>query len=155
MDLLHSLKQSVRSGLATLEEKNRKRAQISRIRGAMKREEKAAAQQYISLGRYYYHHLRDKDNAITEPHCQELEQIEKRLDNAITQLENLYAQEAAKHAEHAVEITLEDVQCMDDEPQIMETASSFKTQITAPEKDISESKAAELEENDSLPFEEE
>lgn len=150
MDLLHSLKRSVCSGLATLEEKNRRRAHINRIRAAMKREERAAAQAYIALGRYYYHQLRDKENTVTEPHCLELEKIEKRLDNAITQLENVYAAEAAARVQNTVEVTLEDVECMDEEPEIVETGSAAP--VVEPEADTLESKAADLEENDNLPF---
>lgn len=148
MDFLQSIKKSVRGGLATLEEKNRKRAHLNRIREAMRREEKAARQEYIALGRYYFHHLRDKNNLATEPHCVELEKIEKRLDTAITQLENAYAAHAAALTKNSEEVTLEDVECLEEEPVITDTPAA--PEAVAAEK--AKQEAADLDENGKLPF---
>ena len=54
-------------------------AYLNRIRTVIKCEEQAAEKEYLALGRYYYNNLRDPSNAVTEPHCAELEAIEARL----------------------------------------------------------------------------
>lgn len=77
-----------------IEDKNKFSAQINRLRHIMKKEEKAAEREYITLGRYYYENLRDKENDVTEVHCREIEQIEDRLNTAIDGLEKLYYDEA-------------------------------------------------------------
>ena len=63
-----------------LGEKNHRAAQLSRIRSFIRCQEKAAEKEYLALGRYYYHNLRDKENDVTEAHCLALDEIEQRLD---------------------------------------------------------------------------
>ena len=76
-----------------LAEKNRRAAQINRIRAVIRlTEKKTAEKEYIALGRYYYHNLRDKENAVTEPHCAALDQAEKALDAALDKLDRVLQQ---------------------------------------------------------------
>lgn len=70
-------------------EKNRKTAQINRLKLVIRSEERIAEKAYIALGKYYYHHLRDDMDLVTEPHCVAIDHASQRLDRAITRLEEL------------------------------------------------------------------
>ena len=72
-------------------EKNRKTAQINRLKLVIRSEERIAEKAYIALGKYYYHHLRDDMDLVTEPHCVAIDHASQRLDRAITRLEDLCA----------------------------------------------------------------
>ena len=160
MGLFQTIGQGLNEVLDTLGEKSRRAAFLSRIRTVIRCEENAAQKQYLALGRYYYHNLRDRDNPVTEAHCAELDEIEARLESAISQLELIYELDQGAKAEvkivsgedgvigvidgedgptavfvakdgAAEEITLDDVQCYDSDP----------------------TEAADPAENDDLPFE--
>ena len=112
MEFLKSIGRAVGEAASYLGEKNRRAAQLNRIRAVIRCQEKAAEKEYLALGRYYYHSLRDKENPVTEGHCASLDQIERALDSALDQLEKFYgSQEEARE-----EVTLEDVQVFDEDP---------------------------------------
>lgn len=160
MGLLQTIGQGLSEVLDSIGEKSRRAAFLSRVRTVIRCEENAAQKQYLALGRYYYHNLRDRDNPVTEAHCAELDEIEARLESAISQLELIYQMEQAQKGEVGIisgedgvigvidgedgptavfvakdgtaeEITLDDVQCYDADP----------------------TEAADPTENDDLPFE--
>lgn len=130
MSFLKNIGQAISNAAGYVEEKSRKAAYLNRIRTVIRCEEKAAEREYVALGRYYYNNLRDKNNAVTEAHCVELEAIEERLEKALDQLEQFY------QADHNVlviegedgptaicaidgeaeEITLDDVESFDSDP---------------------------------------
>ena len=86
MEFLKTIGKAVGEAAAHLGEKNHRAAQLSRIRSFLRCQEKAAEKEYLALGRYYYHNLRDKENDVTEAHCLALDEIEQRLDAALDQL---------------------------------------------------------------------
>ena len=86
MEFLKTIGKAVGEAAAHLGEKNHRAAQLSRIRSFIRCQEKAAEKEYLALGRYYYHNLRDKENDVTEAHCLALDEIEQRLDAALDQL---------------------------------------------------------------------
>lgn len=133
MEFLKTVGRAVENAAIYLGEKNRRAAALNRIRAVIRCEEKAAQKEYLALGRYYYNNLRDKNNAVTESHCAQLEEIDKRLNAAVAQLEKFYA----KPEEECEEVTLEDVESFDQDP-------------TLPQE---ETPAATAEEEEKLPFE--
>lgn len=159
MGLLQTIGQGLSEVLDSLGEKSRRAAFLSRIRAVIRCEESAAQKQYLALGRYYYHNLRDKNDPVTEAHCAELDEIETRLESALSQLDLFYQMDQTQKGEVVVmdgedgptavfiagqekdgiaeEITLEDVQCYDSDP----TKAADTTE------------AADPAENDDLPFE--
>lgn len=162
MGLFQTIGQSVSEAVSFMGEKSRRAAYLNRIRAVIRCEEKAAEKQYLALGRYYYHNLRDKNNPVTEAHCAELDGIEARLESALTQLDLFYQMDQAQKGEAGVigvirggdgptavfgkeaaedgmaeEVTLEDVQCYDSDPVTSDPAAA----------------AADPAENDDLPFE--
>lgn len=74
-------------------EKNRRAAQINRLKMVIRKEERAAEKAYIALGKYYYHTLRDELNPITEPHCAAVDNATRRMDRAMSRLESMCFQE--------------------------------------------------------------
>ena len=132
MELFKNLGRAMGEAANFLAEKNRRAAQINRIRAVIRLTEKKTREEYIALGRYYYHNLRDKENAVTEPHCAALDQAEKALDAALDKLTEYYSSEDVQE-----EVTLEDVTAYDQDPE-----AAPAQQETAPEED-----------NDNLPFE--
>lgn len=70
-------------------EKNRRAAQINRLKMVIRKEERAAEKAYIALGKYYYHTLRDELNAVTEPHCAAVDNATRRMDRAMSRLESM------------------------------------------------------------------
>ena len=69
-------------------EKNRRAAQINRLKMVIRKEERAAEKAYIALGKYY-HTLRDELNPITEPHCAAVDNATRRMDRAMSRLESM------------------------------------------------------------------
>ena len=112
MEFLKTIGKAVGEAAAHLGEKNHRAAQLSRIRSFIRCQEKAAEKEYLALGRYYYHNLRDKENDVTEAHCLALDEIEQRLDAALDQLSQCYSASEARE-----EVTLEDVQAFDQDPR--------------------------------------
>ena len=147
MEILKKVGKAVGDTASYLGEKNRRIARLNRIRSVIRCQEKAAEKEYLALGRYYYHSLRDKNNEVTEAHCVALDKIEEGLDSALDQLEKYYGGEDDMEV-----VTLEDVEAFDQDPQATE-------EEPAPEKEealVEESapqEAAPVEENDGLPFE--
>ena len=78
MEFLKTIGKAVGEAAAYLGEKNHRAAQLSRIRSFIRCQEKAAEKEYLALGRYYYHNLRDKENDVTEAHCLALDEIGPR-----------------------------------------------------------------------------
>ena len=115
MEFLKTIGKAVGEAAAHLGEKNHRAAQLSRIRSFIRCQEKAAEKEYLALGRYYYHNLRDKENDVTEAHCLALDEIEQRLDAALDQLSQCYSAGEARE-----EVTLEDVQAFDQDPAAQE-----------------------------------
>ena len=91
MEFLKSIGRAVGEAAGYLGEKNRRAAQLNRIRAVIRCQEKAAEKEYLALGRYYYHSLRDKENPVTEGHCASLDQIERALDSAWTSWKSFMA----------------------------------------------------------------
>lgn len=167
MDFLKSIGRAVGNAASFVGEKNRKAAYLNRIRTVIKCEEQAAEKQYLALGRYYYNNLRDRNNAVTEPHCAEIEAIEARLDAALAQLEKFYAEDAKDGVcpcdPAREEFDLDDVQCFDAPPVPEETAvqpvakdEPVSQEGDTPPQETAAPKAPEAApqgENDNLPFE--
>ncbi|CCX37144.1 uncharacterized protein BN452_01116 [Clostridium sp. CAG:1013] len=153
MEFLKNIGKAVGDAANYLGEKNRRAARLNRIRSVIRCQEKAAEREYLALGRYYYHSLRDKDNIVTESHCAALDQIEEALDNALDQLEKFYGKEDQE------EITLEDVEAYDENPipeETLEEAPVQEEEIPQTQSEPQpqpEAQAAPAEENDDLPFE--
>lgn len=83
MEFIKIIGRAVGQAAEALGQKHRKTALLNRIRTVIRCEERAAEKEYLALGRYYYNALRDKTNPVAEPHCVALDQIEKRLDDAL------------------------------------------------------------------------
>ena len=89
---------------------------------------------------------RDKENAVTEPHCAALDQAEKALDAALDKLTEYYSSEDVQE-----EVTLEDVTAYDQDPEAApaEAVEPAPAQEAAP----AQQETAPEEDNDNLPFE--
>lgn len=118
--IANKIKETFTSAADTLSEKGKNAAKTNKLRSVMKQQEEAAAKEYISLGRYYYSTLRDKENAVTEPHCQRIDEIETVLNGAIDDLEQHYQELAEKKAAEAEEIDIADVVELEEAPELEE-----------------------------------
>ena len=145
MEFLKTISKAVGEAAAHLGEKNHRAAQLSRIRSFIRCQEKAAEKEYLALGRYYYHNLRDKENDVTEAHCLALDEIEQRLDAALDQLSQCYSASEARE-----EVTLEDVQAFDQDPAAQAAPAPVEA---APAEEAPAATPAPAEENENLPFE--
>ncbi|MCH5353249.1 MAG: hypothetical protein J1E06_07275 [Acutalibacter sp.] len=158
MKLLDRIKEAAGNAASRLEERNRKAAAANRLRTVIRCEEAAAEKEYLALGRYFYNNLRDKGNDVTEAHCAELEEIEARLEKALDQLEQLYQTEDPIFVpeEEKEEITLEDVECFDHDPDLIPEGTPAETaEVPAekPEVPVSAVDDGIAGENADLPFE--
>lgn len=90
MGFINKVGHKISKGVSSLGERNRRQAQLNRIRAALKREERAAQIEYVALGKYYYNNLRDLGGEEADFHCKELERIETRINSAVKQLEHYY-----------------------------------------------------------------
>ena len=166
MEFFKNIGKAVGEAASYLGEKNRRAAQLSRIRSVIRAQEKAAQAEYLALGRYYYHALRDKENAVTEPHCAALDRIESELDNALDQLNTIYGGDGPVEV-----VTLEGVEPLEEAPEdlAVEEAAPVETapvetapvaaeaapsvQPAAASQEAAPTEAVLTEDNDSLPFE--
>ena len=155
MKILERITRAVGNAAGYLEEKNRKAAHINRLRAVIRCEESAAEREYLALGRYYYNNLRERGNDVTEAHCKELDAIEARLEKTLDQLEQFYQLDGPTAIgllvpeEQQEEITLEDVECFDHDPELSQE------EISAPAQESSVPAADDGMDNESadLPFE--
>lgn len=138
MGFFNKVGKTLSEGFSRLEEKNRRSAYLNRIRAALKREEKAAEREYIALGRYYYNNLRDQNDPVAEKHCAELEIITKRIDAAISRLEECYAEMAEEKASQYEEIDLDDVQCLPEDPAAVPAAENMADELKENVKEAAE-----------------
>jgi hypothetical protein len=160
MEFFKNIGKAVGEAASYLGEKNRRAAKLSRIRSVIRAQEKAAQTEYLALGRYYYHALRDKENPVTEPHCASLDRIEAELDNALDQLNSIYGDTGSVEV-----VTLEGVEPLENAPEDLaeEAPQEAVPQETAPveaapksapaAQETTPGEAALAEDNDSLPFE--
>lgn len=160
MEFFKNIGKALGEAASCLGEKNRRAAQLSRIRSVVRAHEKAAQKEYLALGRYYYHALRDKKNAVTEPHCAALDRIEKELDAALDQLNAIYGGDGPVEV-----VTLEGVEPLEKAPEELaeEEAPPVEASPAAEEaapaqpapasQEAAPAEAALTEDNDSLPFE--
>ncbi len=100
-NILETIGVSLSRAVEHVVDKNRKAAQINRLKLVIRNEERVAEKAYAALGKYYYHHLRDASDAVTEPHCAAIDQASRRMDRAITRLEELCAQPACQEEDCA------------------------------------------------------
>lgn len=158
MEFFKNIGKAVGEAANYLGEKNRRAAKLSRIRSVIRAQEKAAQREYLALGRYYYHALRDKENPVTEPHCTALDRIEAELDNALDQLNSVYGDAGSVEV-----VTLEGVEPLEEAPEDLveenvptqpqpEEAQPAAQQSPAPQAVVTEAGPL-TEDNDSLPFE--
>ena len=157
MEFLKTFGRALGDAVSYVGEKNRKAAYLNRIRTVIKCEEQAAEKEYLALGRYYYNNLRDPSNAVTEPHCAELEAIEARLDAALQQLEKFYSGEEIPASDgNREEVDLSDVQVIPAPTEETAAGALMEEEISL-EGDISPkqegTEPASPDENDNLPFE--
>lgn len=136
MELVKNLARAVGRAASELGHKHRRTAELNRIRTVIRCEERAAEKEYLALGRYYYNTLRDKGNTVAEPHCRALDEIELRLDAALSQMQEAAARAAEGCSVGLIagwddedglcppavaeyeEIDLSDVECFDQEPAL-------------------------------------
>ena len=163
MGLFQTIGQGISEVLGSLGEKSRRAAYLSRIRTVIRSEEHAAEKQYLALGRYYYHNLRDKNDPVTEAHCAELDEIETRLESALSQLDLFYQLDQAQKGEVGI-IDREDgsigVISGEDGPTAVfisePSGDGAAEEITLDDVqcyDSDPTEAADPAENDDLPFE--
>ncbi len=100
-NILESIGMSISHAVDCVVEKNRRSAQINRLKLVIRREERISEKAYIALGKYYYHNLRDENDPVTEPHCAAVDQAARRMDRAITRLEEIFAQPQQEESECA------------------------------------------------------
>lgn len=148
MEILKKVGKAVGDAASCLGEKNRRIARLNRIRSVIRCQEKAAEKEYLALGRYYYHSLRDKNNEVTQAHCVALDKIEMGLDSALDQLGKYYGGEG----NDMEVVTLDDVESFDQDPQAAEEAPAPEKEEALVEESAPQ-EAAPVEENDGLPFE--
>ncbi len=82
-------------------DKNRKAAMMNRLKIVIRNEKEAQAHAYIQLGKYYYHHLRDKKAGDTETYCNAVDVAGQRLRRAYTKLDEITSAEKAEKKENA------------------------------------------------------
>ncbi|HCR43414.1 MAG TPA: hypothetical protein DIV41_02415 [Ruminococcaceae bacterium] len=93
MDLLKNIADSVTKAVDYVVDRNRKTAMINRLRIVIKNEKEKQLRAYAELGKYYYEHMRDKNNEETEKSCAVIENSSRRLSRAVTKLDEITASE--------------------------------------------------------------
>ena len=87
MGVLVSLTDTIGRAMEVLAEKGRRAAKISRLQSVIRSEERAANEAYLSLGRYYYRHLRDQGGEEQQKLCLRIDKAMERVDRAVEKLE--------------------------------------------------------------------
>lgn len=175
------LRQSARRTAQSLKEKNHRAALINRLRLVVSCEERAAEKEYLALGRYYYNALRNRDNAIAESHCARIDSIQKRRDQALSELEKAVSPSAEittifsevdgptavfvtarkrgtllHYSKNSAEITVTRDNQAEYDPEDEDSEEIDLSDVKSFDQDPMPEAAtppAELDENDSLPFE--
>ncbi len=101
MDFWKNATDSVTKAVDFIVDKNRKAAMMNRLKIVIRNEKEAQAHAYIQLGKYYYHHLRDKEDGDTETYCKAVDVAGQRLRRAYTKLDEITSAEKAEEKENA------------------------------------------------------
>lgn len=89
MKLLDTVAAGLTKAVDYVVEKNRKAALINRVKVVIRNEEQNMNSAYVALGKYYFRRLRDEKNEDTERYCKAVENAMRRIDRAVTKLEEL------------------------------------------------------------------
>lgn len=100
MDFWKNATDSVTKAVDFIVDKNRKAAMMNRLKIVIRNEKEAQAHAYIQLGKYYYHHLRDKEDGDTETYCKAVDVAGQRLRRAYTKLDEITSAEKAEKKEN-------------------------------------------------------
>ena len=152
MDLLKNLKDAINGAAGKLTEANRKNANLNRLRTVIRIENGNADKEFLALGRYYYNHLRDSENDVTETHCVELDGILERIANAQALMEQVNA--GADVCDCGDECTCGEECCCGGEEEAPEEGSGCCCGCGAEETETEEVTLEDVESFDSDPTQE-
>ena len=156
MDFLKNITAAIKEAAGAVAEQNHRTAQGNRIRALLKLDSKAAEQEYLALGRYYYNQLRDAENPVTESHCAAIDEIEERIAAGQSRLEQLFF--IGEDPEEAGTFDFEEVSPEEDageepEPEDLPEEEKEFIDLSDVESYDHDPMKSEEEENGSLPFE--
>lgn len=89
MKFLESLGNSIAKCLDAVTERNHRASLINRLRIVIKNERETTARAYVALGKYYYDHLRDRDNEETERLCRDVDESTARMRRAFDKMNEI------------------------------------------------------------------
>ena len=98
MGIFETISQQITDTITGIFEKNHRSAIVNRLRIVIKNERENCARAYVALGKYYYEHLRDKENQETEALCTSIDESTRRMQRAFDKMHALH-EEAVKEAE--------------------------------------------------------
>lgn len=82
MKFLDTAGKAVTDALDFVIEKNKIKAQINRLRLIMRKENNLMDSYYKTLGKYYYKHLKDTENAENKRICENIDKSKARMEKA-------------------------------------------------------------------------
>ena len=86
---MESLGNSIAKCLDAVTERNHRASLINRLRIVIKNERETTARAYVALGKYYYDHLRDRDNEETERLCRDVDESTARMRRAFDKMNEI------------------------------------------------------------------
>lgn len=82
MDGISFAKEKITDAAQCVADKNRKSAQLNRLKGVMKRENETMAKAYQALGKLYYEKMTDEEREENKFFCQIVENSSSRMEKA-------------------------------------------------------------------------
>lgn len=93
---------AVTDALDFIIEKNKIKAQVNRLRLVMRKENNLMDSSYKALGKYYYEHLKDTDNAENKKICATIDKSKARMEKARLRYNELMEKQLSKLNNSAV-----------------------------------------------------
>lgn len=93
---------TVTNALDFIIEKNKIKAQVNRLRLVMRKEHSLMDNSYKALGKYYYEHLRDTENAENKKICATIDKSKARMEKAKLRYSELMEKQLSKLNDSAV-----------------------------------------------------
>ena len=142
-DGLCSAKNAIIDVAQDVVEKNRQRAQLNRLRGIMKKENKTMEQAFTALGKAFYENMTEEDKKEHHLICQVIETSSERLERAHRRYMEVADGVVDQSPENKEEITNEELESLTVACSNENEYNQIKTPVKVTVKEIKHEKTAE------------
>ncbi len=155
MDFFKTIGHAVTGAKDYLVEKNKKTADINRLKTNIKCQDQIMKKAYLALGRYYYHNLRDEMDPQTIEFCEQIDKAQKSREDAMSKLGVIKEQLTEKEMREEIDLdgVVEISPPVEEDFVKKDVVDDTVTDGIIDESIDTTAEVADIDENSDLPFE--